>query len=169
LISFVTVQDFPNRRTQDAIHFDSYESGLFQDPRVSVLDEQKTSQHTVSVKPKISQDKKPLFRQAAAAQGPVYCQKRRVRKSHGVGVSAYLTQPGRSFPRCFLEPSGIGTFALAPARRHADTTSLQAGHPAETMEFGDWDPNIRALLTSLQLNQSGLVLGQNRQLVVSAV
>jgi hypothetical protein len=68
-----------------------------------------------------------------------------------------------------LEPSGTGTFALAPARRHADTTSLQAGHPAETMEFGDWDPNIRALLTSLQLNQSGLVLGQNRQLVVSAV
>jgi hypothetical protein len=76
LISFVSVQDFPNRCTQDAIHFDSYESGLFQDSRVSILDEQKTSQDTVSVKAKILKDKEPLFRQAAAAQGPVYCQKR---------------------------------------------------------------------------------------------
>lgn len=72
LISFVTVQDFPYRFAEDAIDLDSYKSRLFDDSRISILDEQKASQHTVSVKAKVSQDKKSLSPQAAAAQGTVH-------------------------------------------------------------------------------------------------
>jgi hypothetical protein len=74
-ISFITVQALPHRFAEDAIDLDSYESRLFEDPGIAVLDEQKTSQHTVSVKPKIPQDNEPLFRQTAAAQGTIHRQK----------------------------------------------------------------------------------------------
>jgi len=56
-ISFVTVQDVPHVLAKDTINLDPYESRLFDNPRVSVLDKQKTSQHPVPVKPKISHDK----------------------------------------------------------------------------------------------------------------
>jgi hypothetical protein len=74
-ISFITVQGLPYRLAKDAINLDSHESRLFEDPGITVLDEQKTSQHAVSVKPKIPQDNEPLFRQAAAAQGTIHRQK----------------------------------------------------------------------------------------------
>src|ERR1700722_12870201 len=89
-ISFVTVQDFPHRFAQNAINFDSDKTRLFDDSRITILEEQKASQHTVSVKPKILQDKEPKFRQAAPAQRTVDGQKGGVREKRiGVfGVSA---------------------------------------------------------------------------------
>jgi len=81
-ISFVAVQNLPHRFAEDAIYFDSDQSRLFEHPRVPVLVEQKTSQYTVSVKPKISQDKESLLGQAAPAQGTVHRQKGAMRGWH---------------------------------------------------------------------------------------
>jgi len=89
LISFVTVQGFPHRFAQDAIDFDSYKSRLFEDRRISVLDEQEASQHTVYVKLKISQDYKALLRQAAAPQGTIHGQKGHKRSTFHVQRSTF--------------------------------------------------------------------------------
>ena len=42
-ISFVVVQNFPNRFAEDAINLDSYESRLFDHPGVTVLEKQEAS------------------------------------------------------------------------------------------------------------------------------
>jgi hypothetical protein len=81
-IPLVTVEDFPHPFVQYAINFDSHEPRLFENPRVSVLDEHQAPQQTVSMKPKVLEDKKTLFRQAAPAQGTVDSQKVRVRGRH---------------------------------------------------------------------------------------
>ena len=60
-IPFVAIQEFPDRLAEDAINFDSNQSRLFKNSRISVLDEQPTSQYPVSVKPKLSQNKEALF------------------------------------------------------------------------------------------------------------
>jgi hypothetical protein len=74
-ISFITVQDFPHPFAEDAIHFYFDDSRLFEDPGVSVLNEPKTSKHTMPVKLEILQDKVPLLREGAAAQGTIHGQK----------------------------------------------------------------------------------------------
>ena len=81
-ISFVAVQNLPHRFAEDTINFDSDQSRLFEHPGVPVLGEQKASEYAVSVKPKISQDEKSLFGQAAPAQGTVYRQKGAIRGWH---------------------------------------------------------------------------------------
>jgi hypothetical protein len=50
-ISFVSVQSFPHRFTEDAINFDGHASRLFEDSRIPVLDEEKTSQYAMDMKP----------------------------------------------------------------------------------------------------------------------
>jgi hypothetical protein len=74
-ISFVLVQRFPHGFIEDAIDFDRHPSRLLEDTRIPFLAEQKTPQHTVCVKPKISKDEEPLSRQTSAAQGTVDSQK----------------------------------------------------------------------------------------------
>jgi hypothetical protein len=74
-VSFITVQDFPHPFAEDAIHFYFDDSRLFEDPGVSVLNEPKTSKHTMPVKLEILQDKVPLLREGAAAQGTIHGQK----------------------------------------------------------------------------------------------
>jgi hypothetical protein len=82
LKSFVAVQVLPHRCAQDTINFDSDQPRLFEHPWVSVLNKQETSQYTMSVEPKISQDKESLFGQAAPAQGTVDRQKGAIRRGH---------------------------------------------------------------------------------------
>jgi hypothetical protein len=74
-ISFVPIQCFPNGFTEDAIDFDRHSSRLLENSRIPFLAEKKTPQHTVRMKPKISEDKESLSRQASAAQGTVDGQK----------------------------------------------------------------------------------------------
>lgn len=74
-IPFVSVEDCPHRFAENAINFDFYKSRLFENSRISILDDQKAFQHTVSVKPKISLHKESLFRQSAAAQRTIDRQK----------------------------------------------------------------------------------------------
>jgi hypothetical protein len=74
-ISFVPVQYFPHRFTKDAIDFDRHSPRLLENPRIPFLAEKKPPQHTVRVKPKISEDNESLSRQASAAQGTVDGQK----------------------------------------------------------------------------------------------
>ena len=74
-ISFVPVQCFPHGFTKDTINFDWHPSRLLEDSRIPFLPEKKSPQHTVHVKPKISEDIESLSRQAAAAQGTVDGQK----------------------------------------------------------------------------------------------
>jgi hypothetical protein len=74
-ISFISVQRFPHGFTEDAINFDRHSSRLLENSRIPFLVEEKTPQHTVRVKPKISEDIESLSRQAAAAQGTVDGQK----------------------------------------------------------------------------------------------
>jgi hypothetical protein len=74
-ISFVPVQCFPHGLIEDTINFDWHLSRLLEDARVPFLPEKKTPQHTVHVKPKISEDKVSLSRQIPAAQRTVDRQK----------------------------------------------------------------------------------------------
>ncbi len=74
-ISFVPVERFPHGFTEDAINLDRHSSWLLENSRIPFLAEKKAPQHTVGVKPKISDDIESLSRQAAAAQGTVDSQK----------------------------------------------------------------------------------------------
>jgi hypothetical protein len=143
-ISFVTVQDFPHRFAQNAINFDSDKTRLFDDSRITVLEEEKASQHTVSVKPKISQDKEPKFRQAAPAQRTVDGQKgggreRRVgvlacrRVGAGRNVSAFANNWGItcSFDDKFRHWTFTRNAILhadTPKRQYTDTFLLARRH-----------------------------------------
>jgi hypothetical protein len=81
-VPLVAIELLPYCFVLETEYLNAYLSRLLEDRRISILDEQKTSQDAVSVKLKVSPDEETLLRQAAAAQRTVDGQKR-VRVRHG--------------------------------------------------------------------------------------
>src|SRR5208283_4862907 len=68
LVSFVTVERLPNCLAAETENLHAHESRLLEYCRIAVLDKQKTSQDAISIKLKLLECKKGLFRQVSAAQ-----------------------------------------------------------------------------------------------------
>jgi hypothetical protein len=82
IVSFVTIQVFPNNRVQDLINLDRDDARLFDDPGVSILDEPEPPQQALPMEPETFHDGMSLSRETPPAKRTVSGEKRWERGSH---------------------------------------------------------------------------------------
>jgi hypothetical protein len=82
IVSFVTIQVFPNHPVQDLINLDRDHARLFDDPRVSILHEPEPPQYALPIEPETLHDGMSLSSETSPPKRTVSGEKRWGRGSH---------------------------------------------------------------------------------------
>jgi hypothetical protein len=103
IVSFVTIQVFPNDRVQDLINLDRDYARLFDDPGVSILHEPESPQQALPMEPETLHDGMSLSRETSPPKRTVSGEKRWRHGSHlvirqalPIGVRCSFLVPMRS-------------------------------------------------------------------------
>jgi hypothetical protein len=88
IVTFVTIENGPDRFVQNAKNLNSHKARLFDNGRISPLRQAKTSEHSVTEKPEAGADKISLAPLGAPAQGAVGSEKWNVER---LAPRAYCT------------------------------------------------------------------------------